>query len=141
MKKAVSLALLATAMVANQITLPSQNDFNTTLEKAKAAIVANGNKIFAEFDHKAEAMGVGAQMNEASVIVFGKPKVGTNLMVDDPKISLKLPLKLAIFTQNGKTYVSYEDPKEYKYELKNSAPILGKMSEMFKKLSEIATSK
>ncbi|BCX78930.1 DUF302 domain-containing protein [Campylobacter sp. 19-13652] len=141
MKKLALFALLASVVIAEQITLPSQNDFSTTLEKAKTAIVANGNKIFAEFDHKAEATDVGLKMSEASVIVFGKPKVGTNLMVDDAKISLKLPLKLAIFNQNSKTYISYEDPNEYKYELKNSTPILGKMSEMLKKIATIATSK
>lgn len=62
--------------------------------------------IFAVFNHGDNAKAVGMQMPESVVIVFGNPKVGTKLMLEDAGIAIELPLKIAIWEEKQQTYVA-----------------------------------
>jgi uncharacterized protein (DUF302 family) len=46
------------------------------------------------------------------VLVFGNPKVGTKLMLDQQAMALDLPLRLAIWQDEaGATWIGYHDLK------------------------------
>ena len=67
--------------------------------------------IIAEIDHQANAKSVDMELSPCKLIVFGNPKVGSQLMQSNPAIGLDLPLKLLIFEdENGSTVIAYNEP-------------------------------
>jgi uncharacterized protein (DUF302 family) len=71
--------------------------FDTTLERLRNEIARRGLKLFAQFDHSAEAAHVGLRMQPTQVLVFGSPASGTPLMVASPLIALELPLRILVW--------------------------------------------
>ncbi len=49
-------------------------------------------------------------MQQATVLVFGNPRVGTPPMLAQPLAALDLPLRVLIWEQDRKTRVSYQEP-------------------------------
>ncbi len=49
-------------------------------------------------------------MHEATVLVFGNPKLGTPLMRIAPLAALDLPLRLLVWAQDERARVSYQQP-------------------------------
>jgi uncharacterized protein (DUF302 family) len=78
------------------VTKPSAHSVNKTMSKLESAIQAKGITIFLKINHTENARKIGMTMNEAQVILFGSPKVGTVMMNENIFSSLDLPLKIAI---------------------------------------------
>lgn len=74
----------------------SEYDFITTLDKLYKVLESKQLDIFADFNHQKNAYEVAIEMPQSRVVVFGNPKVGTKLMLDNPQIALDLPLKIAV---------------------------------------------
>jgi uncharacterized protein (DUF302 family) len=69
---------------------------------------SKGLAIFTLIDHSGEAEKVGLKMQEAKLLIFGSPKVGTPLMIASPLLALDLPLKALVWSDgSGKVWVSY----------------------------------
>lgn len=98
-----------TAIPATQKTthLVSNYDFITTVNRLKSTIESKGMTIFATIDHTQAAKDHSLNMQPATVLIFGNPKVGTPLMVKDPSFALQLPLKVLITQTNGQVQVIY----------------------------------
>lgn len=58
----------------------------------KARLSGKNIPLFAEFDHKLNAEGVGMDMPGATVLVFGNPALGTGLMLKAPSLALDLAI-------------------------------------------------
>jgi len=68
--------------------------------------------IFAKINHAANARAVGLKMPPSMMLVFGKAKIGTQLIQQDPTVALDLPLRILIYEdRNGKTHIAYRDAK------------------------------
>lgn len=74
----------------------SKYDFNQTLSVLRDTFQSKGMMIFTEIDHRAAAQKAGLEMQPATVIVYGMPKIGTPLMLKDPSLALQLPLKVLV---------------------------------------------
>lgn len=47
-------------------------------------------------------------MPPSKVVIFGSPKVGTNLMLENPGIATELPLRIAVWEdKEGSTWISF----------------------------------
>lgn len=93
-------------------TVESNNDFLTTTIKLEKAIANAGMSIFAKFDHAQNARASNMQLDSLVVYVFGNPKAGTPLMLENPAIAAELPLKITVY-KNGLVYLSYEKPSDW----------------------------
>lgn len=110
----------------------SKYDFDTTLNRLLKSLEEKQLTVFANFDHQQNAKESAMEMPKSNVIVFGNPKVGTLLMLDNPDIALELPLKIAVVEDNKqKTSLIFTNVKLLadKYPLKNTA-ILEKMQKL-----------
>jgi uncharacterized protein (DUF302 family) len=67
-------------------------------------------KVFAVIDQREEALGVGLELRETTLVIFGNPRAGTPVMVAEPLAALDLPLKLLIWADGDVTNVSYVSP-------------------------------
>lgn len=106
----VVFSLTATPVLAvdGLITQPSANSVDVTIEKFEAAAKKRGLKIFARLDHAAAAESVGLKMPRATVIVFGNPRLGTPVFIENPTLAIDLPPKAMVWEDaNGKVFLSY----------------------------------
>jgi uncharacterized protein (DUF302 family) len=90
-----------------------QSDFGVakTLDRLGIALERAGIKIFKWVNHAKGATSVGMKLAPTEVLIFGTPKIGTPLMLSNPKIGLDLPLKaLAWKTADGKVSLAYTNP-------------------------------
>jgi uncharacterized protein (DUF302 family) len=86
----------------------SQNSVKDTLDKLATAAEAKGAKVVARVDHAKGAAAVGTTMKPSEVLIFGNPKLGTPVMVANPRMGLDLPLKvLAYEDADGKVWLAY----------------------------------
>ena len=119
------------------ITKTSRHDFQMTIDELKSTIKAMDLKVIAEVPHSKGAEMSGLELPPTHLLIFGNPKVGSQLMQKDQRIGLDLPLRMLVYEQEGKTYLSYHDPKNLAgtYELGEKARILNKMSQVMGNIS------
>lgn len=94
-----------------QQTIKSKYSFEQTVERLTAAIQSKGMTVFATIDHQQAAKEAGLDMQPATVIVFGNPKAGTPLMIQEPTFALQLPLKVLVTQVDDEVLVSFNDTK------------------------------
>lgn len=94
-----------------QTTIKSKYNFAQTVEKLSQNIQSKGMTIFAKIDHQDAGKKAGLTMQPATVIIFGNPKAGTPLMVQEPTFALQLPLKVLVTEVNGEVVVSFNNTK------------------------------
>lgn len=94
------------------ITLVSQNDFSTTYNNLRNAIIDNANlSLVFELNHQDNAQDAGLDLRPTRVLVFGNPNLGTPLMQDSQTTALDLPQRFLVWEdQNGEVKVSYNNP-------------------------------
>lgn len=104
---------VACAMAADGlITIASGVGPEETADRLESEITARGMTVFARIDHAAGAAQVGMALRPTEVLIFGNAKGGTPLMQSDQAVGVDLPLKALIWQDaNGKTWLSYNDPK------------------------------
>jgi uncharacterized protein (DUF302 family) len=82
-----------------------------TIHRLETALTEKGVKIFARVDFSADAQATGLTLRPELLLMFGTPKAGTPLMVEQPTVGLDLPLKvLAWEDAAGKSWVAFNDP-------------------------------
>ena len=89
-------------------TIASEGSVGETVERLEAALEEGGFSIMARIDHQMNASQAGLEMPPSVVIIFGKPEVGTPLMLDSPETALDLPQRMAVYEdKEGQTIVAY----------------------------------
>lgn len=78
-------------------TYESQFGVDETMARIETQLGAMGIPVFARFDHGRNAEEVGLELRPTKVVVFGSPKVGTQLMQQNPSMSIELPLRIAVW--------------------------------------------
>ena len=81
-----------------------------TTSKLTGMIAAKGMRLFGVIDQAAEARQVGLTLRDTVLVIFGSPVAGTPVMAASPLAALDLPLKVLIWSDEGKTKVSYYAP-------------------------------
>lgn len=97
--------------IMKQQTIKSKYSFEQTVERLTAAIQSKGMAVFSTIDHQQAAKEAGLDMQPATVIVFGNPKAGTPLMIQEPTFALQLPLKVLVTQVGDEVLVSFNDTK------------------------------
>lgn len=121
-----------------------KSDFGVTktLDRLGIALERAGIKVFARIDHAKGAKTVGMDLAPTAVIIFGTPKIGTPLMLSNPKIGLDLPLKaLAWQASDGSTMLAYTDPAwlSKRYAVEDRAKVFKMMTGALGKFTDMAT--
>ena len=81
-----------------------------TMDKFESLLKSTDITVFARINHKENANSVEMQMNDAEVLIFGNPKVGTAIMKKDSAAALDLPMRVAVFADDaGDIFVNYHD--------------------------------
>jgi len=141
MKKYLLVIALMLPMIANAesdiITKESAHDVQQTMDKLESKLKENDVQIFARIDHKLNAAEVGMTLGDSQLLIFGKPRAGTRIMLNDTAAGLDLPMKILVYTApDGKTWVTYRNPQWLKrdYSL-DECVVLGKLEATLDKLT------
>jgi uncharacterized protein (DUF302 family) len=94
------------------ISTTSSVSYGETVQRLRDGLERRGQTLFAAFDHAAAAHEAGLELDPELVLVFGNPRAGTQLMVDDPEIGIELPLRVLVYDRGGVVTVAYHDPHE-----------------------------
>lgn len=112
-----------------------------TMDKLESTIKDRGIAVFAKINHYKNALDVGMRMNEAQVIYFGNPAIGTVLMQENVFLSLELPLKIAVVKDDvGDVWAVYNTTSvlRERYTLPDS-DILAKVDTLLNAVTDLAT--
>ena len=81
--------------------------FEQTIERLQKVLESKNITVFATIDHQAAAKAVGEELAPATVLIVGNPKVGTALMQEKPYAGIELPLKIFVWEQEKRIWISY----------------------------------
>jgi uncharacterized protein (DUF302 family) len=88
----------------------SPRSVTETASRLTGILADKGLKVFDVIDQRAEAIKVGLELRETTLVLFGNPSAGTPVMVAAPLSALDLPLKVLIWDDAGQTKVTYYGP-------------------------------
>ncbi|MHA1523342.1 MAG: DUF302 domain-containing protein [Alphaproteobacteria bacterium] len=142
----VGLVLAGAPAMAGQdlVVVQSQLGAVETLDRLEAIVKKNGLTVFARIDHAGGAKSVGVAMKPNQMLLFGSPKLGTPLLVSNPRIGIDLPIRvLAWEDADGASWVAYTDPQVLKnrYGIGDRDKVFAKMAGALAKMTGIASKK
>jgi uncharacterized protein (DUF302 family) len=92
------------------VRIESRHSTPMTAQRLEALLNDAGIRIFARIDFSADAKAAGLEMHPELLLLFGNPKAGTPLMVDQPSIGIDLPLKALLWEDaDGRSWLAYND--------------------------------
>jgi uncharacterized protein (DUF302 family) len=98
-------------LIETQITTKvSPRSVTETVSRLTGILTEKGLRVFDVIDQRAEAIKVGMDLRETTLVIFGSPAAGTPVMVAAPLSALDLPLKVLIWDDAGQTKVTYYGP-------------------------------
>lgn len=90
----------------------SPHDALKTLRRLRAAIERAGLTVFADVDHRQNAVEVGLELRPTRLLIFGDPRGGTPLMQLGQTAAIDLPLKVMVWEDaDGVARLGYVDPR------------------------------
>jgi uncharacterized protein (DUF302 family) len=93
-----------------------------TIDKIEAFLQQHGATIYARINQQDEVQKSGQNMRPLEFILFGNPKAGGPIMIENPLAALDLPLKVISWeAENGDVFVAYNTQLyiEERYNLKH----------------------
>ena len=90
------------------ISLPSRYNVKETIDKLETVFRSRGITIYGRIDQQAEAGKAGLQLKPMELLLFGNPKAGVPLILQEPLCALDLPLKVLAWEEmDNKVWLSY----------------------------------
>lgn len=91
----------------------SRYSVGESLDRLERVLKEKGVIIFSRIFHSLGAKKAGIPMRPTQLLIFGKPKVGSPLINENPLVALDLPMKvLAWQDEKGQTWLAYLNPTE-----------------------------
>ena len=124
------------------ITIKSANSVKVTLDKLEAVLKKKGITIAVRWSHSDNGNKVGIPLRPTELLIFGNPKLGTNMFTSNQTSGIDLPMKaLAWEDEKGQVWLTYNDPAYIakRHNIKDRAKIVAKMTGALGKLTGVAT--
>ena len=117
--------------------------FEETVAALQKTLNSKGITIFATIEHHKAAEAVGENMQPATVLIVGNPKVGTALMQENLSFAIELPLKILIYEENKTVNIRYEKISAIaeKYHIKQNFATAEKIDTAMQQLIKLAIEK
>lgn len=123
------------------ITKPSSYSMDETVEVLKSTMEEMDLNLVEEVDHAQAAADNELELRPTKVLIFGNPKVGTQLMKADQRAGLDLPLRILVWeNEDGRVFMTYRSPAALQddFALGEQQEVLDRMSNALDKLSQEA---
>ena len=96
--------------------------------------------VVARVDHSGAAEGVGMELDDAELLIFGNPQLGTQAMQEDIRAGLFLPLRILVYRDGDETVIFWQEPEEMldDLDIDDDAEYLERMEEALETFAEAA---
>ena len=146
MKRSIMLAaalLTASPALAEYVTVEANGTVAETADRLVSAVEGAGAKVFARVPHSKGAMSVEMELQDAELVIFGNPKLGTPALQQDIRAGLVLPLRVLVHDDGGQTVLTYEsvDAMFEGLDIASDAPFRAAMEGALGKLTSAASGK
>jgi uncharacterized protein (DUF302 family) len=89
----------------------SSHSVRVTMDRFEKIVKEKGFNVIARVNHAAAAIKSGSTLRPTELLIFGNPKLGTQLMQSTQTIGIDLPLKVLVWENDkGVVTLSYNDP-------------------------------
>jgi len=96
----------------DMVVVQSAFDVATTADRLEEVLKAKGMTIFNRIDHAAGAASVGEELRPTVVLIFGNPKIGSQLLQCAQSVGIDLPQKALIWQDAyGAVWIGYNNPR------------------------------
>lgn len=125
-----ALAMAATPAMAEYVRVDAAGSVTEAADRLVAAVEGAGATVFARVPHSKGAMSVNMELQDAELIIFGNPQLGTPALQQDIRAGLVLPLRVLVHDEGGQTVLTYEsvDAMFEGMEIAPDAAFRGKMA-------------
>ncbi len=97
------------------VSIKSSHSVGKTLDRLTSLLKEKGMTIFARIDHSEGAKKVGQELRPTELLIFGNPKIGSQLMRCGQTAAIDLPQKMVAWEdESGGVWLSYNDPEYVK---------------------------
>ncbi len=94
------------------VTVESDRSVDQTVTDIRSALEENGFFILAVVSHDRNAAEADMTLRPTRLIIFGNPKIGTQLMQREQTVGIDLPQKFLVWEdEDGRVRVTYNDPR------------------------------
>ena len=84
---------------------------DTVITNLENAATAAGLTVLARINHRASAADVGLELRPTELLIFGNPRAGTALMLDQQTAELDLPFRALVWEDEaGQVWLTYPEP-------------------------------
>ncbi|HLS29650.1 MAG TPA: DUF302 domain-containing protein [Flavobacteriaceae bacterium] len=91
------------------ISIVSEFSVQESIDRVADLLKQRDYKIFGRIDHRKNAAPY-KNLRPTQIIIFGNPKVGTNMMLDAQTVAIDLPSKIMAWEdENGKVHLVHND--------------------------------
>ncbi|MEL6798835.1 MAG: DUF302 domain-containing protein [Pseudomonadota bacterium] len=105
---AAALAFTAMPALADYVRVEAAGTVTQTADRLQTAVEGAGARVFARVPHSAGAASVEMELEDAELMIFGNPQLGTPALQQDIRAGLVLPLRVLIHDDGGQTVMTYE---------------------------------
>ena len=99
----LAATLAATAAHADIVEVEARGGVMEVAHELRLAVSEAGATVFAEVPHSEGAASLGMELNDATLLIFGNPRLGTPAMQDDMRAGLFLPLRVLVYSDDDAT--------------------------------------
>lgn len=122
----------------------SKFNVNQTIDRLEIVLKAKGITVITRWSHSQRAKEIGVGLRPTELILFGNPKLGSQLFTSNQTAGIDLPMKaLAWEDEKGQVWLSYNDPAyiSQRHNINNRVVVINKMTNALNKLTDTATGK
>ena len=113
-----------------------------TIDRLEAVLKKKGITIVTRWSHSDRAKAVNIPLRPTELLLFGNPKLGSNMFTSKQTAGIDLPMKaLAWEDENGQVWLTYNDPAYIakRHGITDRAKVVAKMTAALDKFSTLAT--
>lgn len=124
------------------IQLASAYSVAETVSRLEAALGERNVKVMAKVDHAANAAGVDIALPATTLVLFGNPAAGTQLMQASRSAAIDLPMKALVYETDAGVFLEYNDIAYIaeRHGISANLPVLAKISGLLNAVATEATS-
>ena len=120
------------------VLIRSSHSVGDTVDRLQMVLRNKGLRIFARIDHAAGAKGVGVDLRPTELLLFGNPKLGSQLFTSNQLAGIDLPMKALVWEDaQGQVWLAYNDPGYIaaRHDIEDRPDVISKMSGALRKLT------
>ena len=122
----------------------SAHSVAVTLDRLENILTKKGIGIAVRWNHSDKAKGVGMDLRDTEILIFGNPKMGSPLMMSNQEMGIDFPMKaLAYKDADGQLWLAYNNPAYLKqrHGISDKDPVFEKMTGALNAMTDQAVAK